>query len=392
MEAHICRLHSLVKLPRTVITQIRHYKPRKIEEIRTRKIRNPSVSQMNARIIGVEEKREKTILDEPPLHPKNAPLEERPNYNEEPCYTYHSKIRVLEGAKQALWLTKSKMMAEEMPERLQLLADIVDMPNMEDEVLRSVKKCRIFDDPKSFKIHPERFSFTQLMAFLHLCTKITPQYPKLLQRSIGQDYHLSAPFQRGKDRIKIRGRSGSIITSKYPLLPLATDEEIQDTASFELESLHPIAGTIDLLPSNLYKWDKNSTGFFDGYPYPHANLLLVLNKNSWMPQHLDAQLIFYAFANCLVRANKQYGVHSEVEKLDSPFVTHAIGTNGRRWSFVSFQLNTTSLSSNDGIKNMVWLDSNCFLYQTITKKTLEVDTLDVNVFRKLLACYVDGAV
>ncbi|XP_077985806.1 large ribosomal subunit protein mL37-like [Glandiceps talaboti] len=380
-------VRSLLTIPRLCRVQIRHYKPAKIAEIKSRRKRNPSVSVLNARIIGVEPNHEHIDLRQ-----KKPTLQEHPLYKEETCYMFTRNTRLLEGMKQALYLTKSKLMDEDIPPRLQQIAEFVKIDNQEDEVRRTIEKSRIFDDPDIINVPSKRFSFTQLMSWVHLCSRVTPQYPKLLQRSLANDYNLAAPYYRGDAQIHVRGRIGTLITSKFPLLPLATDEEIQETSSHQLESLHPISHTIDLRLCKVYRQDHCNTGFAEGYPYPHANLLLAINENDWLPQHLDTKLTMFAFGNCLVRAKLQYGANNEDTDLETPIVTHAIGTNGRRWSFVTFQLNTLKLRNDDGIRNMVWLSSNQYLYQTITKREQIIEEMNPDVFKKFLACYVDGSI
>lgn len=41
----------------------------------------------------------------------------------------------------------------------------------------------------------------------------------------------------------------------------------------------------------------------------------------------------------------------------------SVGTDGRVFQFLVLQLNTTDLASNDGVKNLVWVDSDQLLYQ-----------------------------
>jgi len=44
-------------------------------------------------------------------------------------------------------------------------------------------------------------------------------------------------------------------------------------------------------------------------------------------------------------------------------VVQSIGTDGQLFQFMVFQLNTTDLVSNDGVKNLVWIDSDHNLYE-----------------------------
>lgn len=51
------------------------------------------------------------------------------------------------------------------------------------------------------------------------------------------------------------------------------------------------------------------------------------------------------------------------EVLEQPIVVQSVGTDGRVFQFLVLQLNTTDLASSDGIKNLVWTDSDQLLYQ-----------------------------
>lgn len=41
----------------------------------------------------------------------------------------------------------------------------------------------------------------------------------------------------------------------------------------------------------------------------------------------------------------------------------SVGTDGRVFQFLVLQLNTTDLASSEGVKNLVWTDSDQLLYQ-----------------------------
>lgn len=44
-------------------------------------------------------------------------------------------------------------------------------------------------------------------------------------------------------------------------------------------------------------------------------------------------------------------------------MVQSVGTDGQLFQFMVFQLNTTDLVSSDGIKNLVWIDSDQNLYE-----------------------------
>lgn len=52
----------------------------------------------------------------------------------------------------------------------------------------------------------------------------------------------------------------------------------------------------------------------------------------------------------------------EPRVLEKPIVVQSVATNGRLFQFVVFQLNTTDLQSDSGVKNLVWVDEDQPLY------------------------------
>lgn len=79
----------------------------------------------------------------------------------------------------------------------------------------------------------------------------------------------------------------------------------------------------------------------------------------------------------------------DAKVLEQPVVVQSVGTDGRVFQFLVFQLNTTDLASEEGIKNLVWIDSDQLLYQhfwcrpVIRKKVVVVSAASVIQFRVL---------
>lgn len=55
-------------------------------------------------------------------------------------------------------------------------------------------------------------------------------------------------------------------------------------------------------------------------------------------------------------------LQDESKVLEKPIVVQSVGTNGRLFQFVVFQLNTTDLETDSGVKNMAWVDADQQLY------------------------------
>lgn len=49
--------------------------------------------------------------------------------------------------------------------------------------------------------------------------------------------------------------------------------------------------------------------------------------------------------------------------MEKPIVVQSIGTDGKCFQFLVFQLNTTDLDSSHGVKNLAWLDADQLLYE-----------------------------
>lgn len=340
-----------------------------------------------------------------PHRDRSLPLSEMPLRKEQPCYVFHQRTNALEGVKQVLWLTKSKL-TEGLPPRLLSLAQdpANHIPDQDERVKNAIKHARFWDtlEPKPSE---DRYSKILLQNLLHLCASLQPTHPALGRRLLSEKYSLAATWTRGKDLFQIRGANGLLSTSMDPLPALADAEQVEDTDQHVLETFYPVSPTIDLQQLNVYHREKNSTGFRDGYPYPHPHTLYFDDPKNprcvLRPEQFHAKMLMFAFGNALARAHLQYGLEPRA-RLEQPVVVQAVGTNGRFFNFMVFQLNTTDLSEDGGVKNMVWFEKDLELYEyakvrpLIRKKEVQVPAglvgYNPETFRKFLTLYLNGAV
>ena len=87
---------------------------------------------------------------------------------------------------------------------------------------------------------------------------------------------------------------------------------------------------------------------------------------------------------------------NDTKTLPEPISTQCVMTDGATFHFVCFQLNTLNFDSGDGVKNLVWFDNNNEMYNKILpKRTMlrntKYEDYDPEVFKKILALYVNGA-
>ncbi|TKS80393.1 39S ribosomal protein L37, mitochondrial [Collichthys lucidus] len=340
-----------------------------------------------------------------PRHYKSPPAHEMRLYKEKPCYVYNQRTSALEGVRQALWLTKTKMISGLPPQLLSLAENPANqIPDQDERVQNAIKHARFWDTTQ-LRPGKVKYSNTLLLNLLHLCAALQPSHPVIGRRILAEKYSLAATWKRGKDLFQIRGQNGLLHNCMDPLPEVSGKQEVSDTVDHIVETFYPVSPTIDLQKVHVYKEDVNCLGFRDDYPYPHAHTLFFLEDADanckLRPEQFRAKMVMFAFGNALARAHKLYGTQPQ-HVLDRPVTVQAVGSNGRIFQFLVFQLNTTDLSEDDGIKNQVWLDENVELYDfakvrpLIKKKQVKVPAglagYKPETFTKFLALYLHGAV
>nr|XP_033772159.1 39S ribosomal protein L37, mitochondrial [Geotrypetes seraphini]XP_033772160.1 39S ribosomal protein L37, mitochondrial [Geotrypetes seraphini]XP_033772161.1 39S ribosomal protein L37, mitochondrial [Geotrypetes seraphini] len=332
----------------------------------------------------------------------NAP-KEHTHYKEKPCYMFHQNTRLLEGVKQTLWLSKSKLIEGLPPKILDITEDpAYQIANQDEKVQNIIRHARFWSTTEELSTR-QKFCPTLLQDLLHLCSTLTSSCPSLFERMLAENYQPAATWLRESNLLQVRGTNGWLLSAKRPLAPLASRDEILTTENHVLETFYPISPLIDLQKTQVYL-EKNDTGFQDGYPYPHPHTVYISNSNNkgkrFKEYHLRSKMIMFAFGNALAKAKALYADDTKI--LEHPVVVQSVGTDGRTFQFLVFQLNTMDFDSSDGVKNLIWMDSDQPLYDyakcrpVIRKREIVVPAglygYQPNTFKKFLALYLHGAV
>ncbi|XP_039929177.1 large ribosomal subunit protein mL37 [Hirundo rustica] len=339
-----------------------------------------------------------------PWHSPGTRYEEMPLYKERGCYICHQGVRMLEGVRQAQWLTKTKLV-EGLPPAVQAIVDnpALGLQELEERAKRVVSHARLWD---TREVAPRREQYCPVLFenLMHICRSMSGKYPSLSKRMLARNCRIAATWERESILLQVRGLGGILMNSMTPIPPVASKEEILATKEHVLETFYPIAPTIDLQEVNVYK-ELNDTGFRDGYPYSHPHTLFFLESanvrtDRFRPEQLRAKMLMFAFGNALAKAKALHGNDSKV--LEQPVVVQSIGTDGQLFQFMVFQLNTTDLVSNDGVKNLVWIDSDQNLYERaqcvpevkkrVVTKPAGIFGFQPDTFKKFLALYLHGTV
>ncbi|XP_039998622.1 39S ribosomal protein L37, mitochondrial [Xiphias gladius] len=340
-----------------------------------------------------------------PRHYRSPPVYDMPLYKEKPCYVYNQRTSALEGVRQALWLTKTKLISGLPPQLISMAESPANrIPDQDERVQNAIKHARFWDTTEE-RPGKEKYGNTLLINLIHLCATLQSIHPAIGRRILAEKYSLAATWKRGEDLLQIRGQNGLLHNCMDPLPEVSGKQEVADTADHVLETFYPVSPTIDLQKVHVYREEVNCSGFRGDYPYPHAHTLYFLegadDRCKLRPEQFRANMLMFAFGNALARAHKLYGTQP-LRVLDCPITVQAVGTNGRIFQLMVFQLNTTNLSGDDGIKNQVWLDEDAELYDfakirpLIKKKQVKVPAglagYKPETFSKFLALYLHGAV
>ncbi|NXO02045.1 RM37 protein, partial [Rhinopomastus cyanomelas] len=311
---------------------------------------------------------------------------------------------LFQGVKQAQWLTKTKLVKGLPPSVLSIINNPAhQLDDYEEMVKRAVSHARFWD---TTEVSPEREQYCPVLFedLMHVCRLMSAKYPALTKRILARNYRIAATWERESNLLQVRGLNGILMNSMAQIPPVASKEEILSTEEHVLETFYPIAPTIDLQEVNVYR-ELNDTGFRDGYPYPHPHTLFFLESANthpqrFRPEQLRAKMLMFAFGNALAKAKALYGNDPKV--LEQPVVVQSVGTDGQYFQFMVFQLNTTDLVSNDGIKNLVWIDADQQLYEhalsvpevkrRVVLKPAGIHGFQPDTFKKFLAFYLHGTV
>ncbi|XP_063795710.1 large ribosomal subunit protein mL37 [Pseudophryne corroboree] len=342
-------------------------------------------------------------VDWNPQYYHSPPAEEMPLYKDETSYIFNPKCRLLGGVKQALWLTKTKLI-EGLPQRILSICEdpAYTLPNHEELVQNIIYNSCLWSTTEEQR-EREEYCPKLLQGLLHLCRLQSCTHTALSQRSFLDNWRLTTFWRKDSTLYHVRGTNGLLMSAKTSLDPLASSSEIQATEQHTLESLYPLSPAIDLQEVNVYE-ERNHLGFKAEYPFSNPHTIYLTEPCStrakFLPDQLRAKMIMFAFGSALAKAKTLYGDDAKV--LPQPIVVQSVSTDGQLFHFMVLQLNTLDLESNDGVKNIVWMDGDQPLYDTVAPKAkikrkvvlvpAGLAGFKPETFVKFWAMYLNGAI
>uniref|UniRef100_A0A915L884 Large ribosomal subunit protein mL37 n=1 Tax=Romanomermis culicivorax TaxID=13658 RepID=A0A915L884_ROMCU len=354
----------------------------------------------------------KVVIPPPTNHPafKDSRPEDHPLYKTSRCLSHDGSKPFAEGIKQALVLVKG-IQRNGLPEKLFENVRKLDVDGMKDRVIKSIMQSQEWDPtfeklpkrrdekiwwfkwPSYYGIPQTRKNEILLDNMYRLTLSLSSRFPGIGRSNYFKNGQINAVYERGSDLVQVCCKPRATISSYAPLKILENCESVARTSQETVVDIYPISSKIDLVATNVY--DDAPTHplmWADTTSIPRTALLTKdINLDyPWTATETCANAIMAAFGLAASHAQLKYAAPGGKRYrgvLPQPIVTQCIQLCGGTFDFVVMQLNTLDMSNDDGVKNIVWIDKNNKLFQTVPfYETLkEVKEYNPEVVRKFLA-------
>ncbi|XP_014372193.2 39S ribosomal protein L37, mitochondrial [Papilio machaon] len=318
-----------------------------------------------------------------PYEPQ-LPLDEtHPDYKTRPCLTLTNKTVLLEGIAQAQVLTKTIIAENKLPNKIEELAEITVPKAVHEGVKKAILSSNVFDceQQKLPKIKdPVRpaYNFPRILGITDRRRNqiITNKLLQLIERCSDfeltqtryalNDVECKTVFDKDDDLIQFQDVSNILVTSNSPLKHDIMNEK--NIPFVEIPDLYPIKHTVTLPPEHFY--DEKSIypiEFNVSRKHPHTTWLHFNRtevNNIYETPVTDTQIygraLTHAFTVASAYAKELHG--EEVQELPEPIYVNCIQTDGQKYHFGVFELNTLNVDGIEGTKNVWYCKNDVKLY------------------------------
>jgi len=291
------------------------------------------------------------------------------------AYIVHPNVMTTEADKQMMIWTKTVKRLRP-PEKFVTLMEEVDMEPMKNIMHNTILCSRIYEKRpvrirrrrrqhkdltmgthENFPVSMLQNQFKNVMGFARF-------YPQLSLINPCPEVAVRASWPVKDEVMSVTGRPGTFYNSSKQLETFYTPEQVLETAEMPMESLGPIPLFTDLKKYMIK--DEPSSGFGGGNCHFNYHHTLVVSDNGnykpppalpWPEIQLIQKGLLFTFGSLLAQAVKKHGNQIIGQVLPEPECGQCIMTDGNRFTFLWYQLNTLDMRDvNDGVKNMVCVE------------------------------------
>ncbi|KAJ8673383.1 hypothetical protein QAD02_004645 [Eretmocerus hayati] len=381
----------------------------------------PSTAEENLKKEGIEiidpktlwQPDKKNFLDQFEFLKKREPPrdENHPDWKERPCTMFRDHELLVEGLPQAQQLTKTVVFQNTLPESIESISSQKLTEDQDKLVQRIVETSTIFDahqeklpkikDPnRPAFVFPRQYGITNFRKiynlskkFVNLCDCICG--PEIANsRTLIEDALLCLPFEKEFDLYEFWMTMDLALMAPDILKPMGqVSEDI--CKSMTLPDLHPLHYSLGLQQDHFYN-SENLNPLASGYNKKNLHTIFAfydetkiknLTELEVTESQIEAHGLMKAFTAAASSARQRFG--HDVRQLPKPFTVQCIQSDGKRFNFLVYQLNTLDLEGNEGIKNFCWMLPRIDLYEAagyVGGKPL-LEGYNPEVFNRILGFY-----
>ena len=326
-------------------------------------------------------------------------------------YVFHPKKETLEADVQALIWTKVQLV-DDCPSSFSEVRSSLHLEHFLPLVAPAILSSRVYERQEVKMKHKNKprdltkgshknFPISLIFNLYRLVLSHSSHYPQLRDLNLSLEPFISASWPCGEETVSARGRLDMVMNSKRPFHQFYGNDTIQRSTDYSLESLGeplPFTDLIKYPVKNSY-----STGSVDISKktiYPNAHTLFVLDNGDYIPPpskgvpeiQLVQKGLTFTFARLYAQAVAKYGEDIIGKDLPSPECAQCVITNGHKFSFIWYQLNSLNTGNlTEGVKNLAFIDRAGLLYTSVEpegifKKSLA--GLDEEVLRTLISVFI----
>lgn len=328
-----------------------------------------------------------------------------------PSYVYHPKKQTIEADLQGFLWTKTQRV-QKPPNIVSKLKDgLKTEPFLRLMVEHVILASRVYETQEVKMKHKNKpkdltrgahknFPASFIQNLLRLVLSQAHSYPQVRDISVSLEPYVSASWPCMDNVVTVRGKPDMVLNRRNPLAQFYDTSIIKQSSEFNFESQGLVSPFLDLQKYSVT--NRTSTGFSEGlrvFPHPHTVFIIDNGEYSAPPskgwpeiQLLQKGLVF-TFGRLYAQAVSKYGHKMIGYDLPQPLAAQCVVTDGCRFSFLWYQLNTlnTQDPNDDGMKNLVCIERPGLLYSSLESDGLFRKTLvDLNqdILRSLLAVYL----
>ena len=326
------------------------------------------------------------------------------------AFVFHPNMETVEADIQMFLWTKTQELSQPSPV-FSKFRDEVDLGLFQPLVEKHILTSRYYESKeikRKSKRQPkdltrgthENFPFSLVQNIIKTALISAYKYPQVRGLNVVVDVPITAVWKCEDDvTMTVRGRPGMWLNSAHPLPQLFDQYLMESSKAYSFEWLGP-----NPLHYNLQQYqvkELQNPGFtatnIDRVTFPYLHTMIILDNGDYIPPPKRAvpeiQLLqkglMYTFGRLLTQAVWKYGKGILGQVLPEPECAQCFMTDGERFSFLWYQLNTLDLSDlNSGVKNLVYMERLGRLFSSIedrTRKRKVVKDLDEGVLRTIIS-------